>query len=230
MPGIIIPTPEGGLVGIHGHDGTDWQRIGADDTSKLRVSLYGKGTVAGDTAISTGTELTGKSTLLVSVVGNAGKVIEADSNLTDSDQLGRQIGVASALFNGSTWDRFRNNVEATLLASAARTGTTSSADETNFNAKGVLVFFDITAVPGLDTVTLSIEAKDPVSGKYFTLLDGGAQSAVGQFLYAVYPGVADTEAKFDAFEEMPLPRTWRITVTHSGTGSFTYSVGASYIL
>lgn len=133
-------------------------------------------------------------------------------------------------FNDSTWDPIRNNVELTLLSSAARTATTNSSDQINYNAKGAIIFFDITAVPLVDTVTLSVEGKDPVSGKYFTLLEGSALSTTGQRLYAIYPGVADTDTKFDAFEEMPMPRTWRVTVTHSGIGSFTYSVGAAMIL
>ena len=51
-------------------------------------------------------------------------------------------------------DRWLNNTEATILASGARTVTTVSPAQTNYNARGILLFNDITAVPGGDTVNL----------------------------------------------------------------------------
>lgn len=119
------------------------------------------------------------------------------------------------------------NVEVTALGSAARTATTNSADMTNDAGRGLDLTFDITAVPGVQTVTLTIQGKDPASGKYYTLLAGAAQSATGTLRMRVYPGLT-AAANVDA--NGSLPKTWRVSVAHSGAGSFTYSVGGSVLL
>lgn len=140
------------------------------------------------------------------------------------------VGAVLLLYNGSTLDRQRGNTELTLLSSAARTATTSSTDQVNYNARGVMVFFSITAIPGTDTVTLTIEAKDPIAGTYEALLAGVAESATGTKCYLVYPGASAAANGVDVVNGFPLPRTWRVTVTHSAAGSFTYSVAASLIV
>ena len=134
------------------------------------------------------------------------------------------------MFNGITWDRMRNNTEGPLIASGAYTETQNTPDQENHNAKGVYVFFSITAVPGSDTVTLTIEAKDPVAGTYEVLLSGSAEVATGTKCYLVYPSAGAAANGVDAVSVYPLPRTWQVTVTHSGSGEFTYSVGFALIL
>jgi hypothetical protein len=174
------------------------------------------------------------------VVGNTEGVPSALSAITFADNQsnnggmfldatgGRVLaGVAGFGFNGTGWDRFSSNQDITLLTSAARTTTTSASPPTNnFNARGVWVVLNITVVPGADTVTLKIEARDTVSGLYVTLLTGAAQVGTGTTEYSLYPGVTET-ANVDV--SRPLPRNWRITVTHSAATSFTYSVGASLV-
>jgi len=125
----------------------------------------------------------------------------------------------------------RGNTEATVLATTKSGVTTKSDDQINYNAKGALFFFQIASSPASDScnVAFSIEGKDPVSGTYFTMLDDATEGATSVKIYAIYPGIADTESKFTAFEEMPLPRTYRARITHTGAGSFTYSVGAMYV-
>jgi len=134
------------------------------------------------------------------------------------------------LYNTSTIDPYLNNTTATALASAARTATTSSSDLTNFNAVGVYIFFSITAVPGVHTVTLTVTAKDPIAGTYETLLTGSAESTTATKCYLLYPGAGAAANGVDVVNAFPIPRTWRVTVTHSAGSSFTYSVGIAYIL
>ena len=142
--------------------------------------------------------------------------------------LGELLTLArNSLFNGAAWDRARGNTEATVLASAARTTTTNSADQTNYNARGVHVLLNVTAVPGVDTVTLSIQGKDPVSAVYYTLLTGLAVVGTGVNVYKVFPGI--TAVANGAASDV-LPRTWRVAVTHSAATSFTYSVGAALVI
>ena len=127
-------------------------------------------------------------------------------------------------------DRWLNNTEVTILANAARTSTTNSPDQTNYNARGLLVHMDITAVPGGDTVILRLQFKDPVSGIYDTLLSDAAVSVTGIRTAIIYPGVGAASNGIHVVQSRILSRTWRVAVAHSGSGSFTYSVSAAYIL
>lgn len=112
----------------------------------------------------------------------------------------------------------------TLLASAARTATNAGQDMSNDQYKCLVVVLDLTVVPGGDTVTLTIQGKDVLSGKYYTLLAGSAESGTGTKTYSVCPGITVT-ANVSAAQV--LPQTWRVTMTHSAASSFTYSVGYS---
>lgn len=133
------------------------------------------------------------------------------------------VGLVLALVAGMAIAQNINRT-GTLLASAARTAATVSEDMSNDSAKCAIVVLDITAAPGVDTVTLTIQGKDSVSGKYYTLLAGAAQSATGTVAMTVCPGAAATA---NVSAPTFIPKTWRVSVAHSGSGSFTYSVGYS---
>lgn len=169
------------------------------------------------------------------VIVNAGTLAATDGASGTTNQLidlagtARAIAVQGAIYNGTTWDLQRNNVAGTALASAARTATTNSADLVNYNGRGVVVVLDVTAFAATPTITLTVEGKDPVSGGYYTILSGAAINVAGtsRNVYVVYPGVTET-ANVDASH--PLPRTFRITVTHGDADSVTYSVGYDNVL
>lgn len=129
-------------------------------------------------------------------------------------------------FNGTTWDRERNNTNVSLLASAARTTTQTGADTANYNARGIHVVLDMTVV-GTGSVTLTLEGKDEVSGKYYTVLSGAAVTTNSTNVYKVYPGLT---AAANAVASDVLPRTFRISVTANNANAATYSVGYSLIV
>lgn len=139
-----------------------------------------------------------------------------------------------ALFNETTWDRNRNNTEGTLLASAARTATTNTSDQTNYNARGVLISLDVSANPGGgETLSLDIQYKDPISGNYASLFPVTVVSTAsnGTFSVELYPGAVETGAIAALFVQgLALPRTWRARVVHSAAGSWTYSLAFQTIL
>ena len=141
----------------------------------------------------------------------------------------RGIGTLSwgYLFNGSTWDRERANTEETILASAARTATTNSADFTNFNARGGHFQINVTSITATPSITPTIQGKDPVSGTYYDILVGTAITTTGITILKVYPGIL---AIANGAASDILPRTYRVSVAHGDADSITYSVGASLVL
>lgn len=136
------------------------------------------------------------------------------------------VGATGLRYNGSTWDRERGNQNVTLLASASRTTTQTGADTPNYNARGIHVVLDMTVV-GTGSVTLTIQGKDEVSGKYYTILAGAAVTTNSTNVYKVYPGLPAT-ANVSANDA--LPRTFRILVTADNANAATYSVGYSLIV
>lgn len=154
-------------------------------------------------------------------VGVSGSVVDGLSNSTN----GLNAFVRPSRYNGSTWDREYNNTDLTILASAARTTTQTSADLVNYNSKGIKVVLDMTTV-GTGSVTLAINGKDSVSGKYYAILTGAAVITNSTNVYTVYPGI--TTALNAAVSDI-LPRTYQIVVTANNANSATYSVGASLI-
>lgn len=118
------------------------------------------------------------------------------------------------------------NKDLTVLASAVRAATNNSADQKNLNYRGLHLIIDVTAVPGVDTVTFTIQGKDPLSGKYYTILASAAIAAAGTTVLKVYPGLT---AAANAVANDVLPEDWRVAVTHSAASNFTYSVGAQLV-
>lgn len=137
-------------------------------------------------------------------------------------------------FNGTTWDRIYSNIEGTLLASAARTATTSSAAQTNRNAHGVMIFLNITIASGLGGIKIRLLGRDPVSGAdVFLNADPTPITATGLYAYELYPaagtaGVAGA-GNVQQRTQAVLPRTWLVQVTHMDASSYTYSVGYAQI-
>lgn len=148
----------------------------------------------------------------------------------DNRSPNNSASIAAALLNsGGNLDRARGNLDnITLLASASQTTTQTTTDQTNYNARGIIVTLDATVnAGGLGSITLEIDAKDPVSGKYVALLTGAAVVSVVTNIYIVYPG-ATTVA--NATIGTALPRTWRVKVTANNANPVTYSVAASLIV
>lgn len=215
-------NPVGSTIGtavIQANSGT---ALAADQTnSELRTSTYVKKTVAGDTALTLGAAAKADS---VPVVMPTDQMLQASADgLTAANVLTAVRG----LFNGTTVDRERGNTEITVLASAARTTTQTQADQTNYNHRGIMVILDMTEAAASPSVTLEIDAKDPASGAYKSLLTGAAVTTVSTNIYTVYPGAPATA---NVSANSPLPRTWRIKVTANNANSGTYSVGASLIV
>jgi hypothetical protein len=142
------------------------------------------------------------------------------------------LQTAGSLYNGTSYDRQRNNNEPSVLASAARTTSANSADLVNYNARGVRLFLDVSAQSGTTpTLDVKVQVKDSVSGLYVDLPGAAFAQNIGTVqtkILDIYPGLA--AATGAAVNEM-LSRTWRVVATIGGvTPSFTFSVSSAYIL
>ena len=199
-----------------------------DDTDKLAVSLYGKASAEGDSALlSEGGNL--KVALYNGGTAASFQATEADAR---SNALRTLCTTPYAyLFNGTNWDRVRNNVEATLLASAARTVETNSADQVNYNGKALALFIDVTSITSTPSVTPQLEWKDPVSGDYEPIwIAAAAITATGEYVYLFDMGGVGSAGEYDEAVNIRIPRTWRLTVKVADTDSMTYSVAACTML
>lgn len=161
--------------------------------------------------------------------GTTYKTVKAPSQLGDGNSLAFSLSTANYVYNGSGWDRQRNNFDTAALQTlaAAAAGTSTSADQTNYNGRGVNVVVDLTTVTTA-TVTVTVQGKDAASGKYYTLLTSTALATAGTTLLSVYPGNA-VNANLDA--SLPLPRIWRVSTTIVGaSAAVTGTIGASVIV
>jgi len=113
----------------------------------------------------------------------------------------------------------------TLFASAARTATASSDDQYS-SEPGLHLVIDVTAVAATPSVVPTIQGKDALSGKYYTILTGAAITATGTTVLKVYPGI---EPLANGAASDVLPGTWRVTMTHADADSITYSVAAHLV-
>ena len=120
-----------------------------------------------------------------------------------------------------------NDFQANLVVQAiGATVTQNSPDLLNPYGRGVKVFVNTTAI-GTGSITVTIQAKDPGSGSYATLLASAAIVTNATGVYTVYPGL-DAVANVSANDI--LPRQWRVSVTANNANPANYTVGACVIV
>lgn len=119
-------------------------------------------------------------------------------------------------------------------ASSAKIATGNSAAAiTNGSGNSVMLFLSCTAVSGTTpTLVVKVQVQDPVSLAWVDL-PGAVFSTVTAItatplMLVIAPGVV---AVANASVNMPMPRTWRLAWTITGSSpSLTFSVGAQYII
>lgn len=123
-----------------------------------------------------------------------------------------------------------NNQELIVLESSARTSTSVSSDQFNFNSRGIAVYLDITAQSGGQIDSIEIQAK--VNSNYFTVAQFAslAIATTGVRGFLAYPGAATLGSWTLQPIQTILPITWRIQITHGNASSITYSVIANTMI
>lgn len=114
-----------------------------------------------------------------------------------------------------------------IYASAARTADPTVVDQSNSGCRGLHLVIDCTAADATPSVVFTIQGKDPVSGKVWTILASAAITAVGTTVLKVYPGLT---AAANAAANDILPPTWNVKAVHANGVSVTYSVTAQLVV
>jgi hypothetical protein len=140
--------------------------------------------------------------------------------------LSNLAGAGSFAHNGSTGDMVRNNVDATLLASAGRTTTQGPTQLTTYNLGAIIFVLDMTTV-GTGSVTLTINEVDPASGKSILLLSGAAVVTNSTNVYIIDPMLT---AAANSIAKNRITRTLSWTVTANNANSATYSLGTMQLV
>lgn len=117
--------------------------------------------------------------------------------------------------------------DVTVYPSAARTATPTAQDIRNPKGyKGVHLTIDVTAITATPSVVFTIQGKDTLSGKYYTILASAAITGVGTTVMRVYPDLA---AVANLVANDRLPDVWRVNAVHGDADSITYSVAADLL-
>mgnify|MGYP000863785694 CR=1 FL=1 len=148
-----------------------------------------------------------------------------------------QVGADMMVFNGSTWDRFRNNVYGGIADTGAKTASFNSGTQVNYNHAGAFIGATISAVSGTSpTLTAQLQISYDNGTTFINFGPATtALTAAGSILIGCYPTQFEvatsatlvaltTGATQTVLINAPLPRIWRIAYTIGGTTpSFTFT-------
>lgn len=197
---------------------------GVYNSTKPTLTNGQRGDAQLDLRGSIGVAIFGGGTADIATVGTP----SLDGTNFSTVQILRTIGVPyGSNAAGNAWDRWRNNNDITVLASAARTTTTASSDLTNYNGRGLHLVIEVTAASATPSVVCTIQGKDAQGSAYYTILASAAITGISSNVYRVFPGAT---AAANAAANDIIPRTWRVNCVHADGDSITYSIGASVIL
>jgi hypothetical protein len=222
--------PVGTIIGAGAPVGSGYPLFVSQDSAGTLVTPHGQyvwNPNAGSSGLWVPAPVDANGNPQVSVAGSS--VTNPGDSL--ASVAGLRVVAQHELFNGSTWDQQRNNTQGTLLASAARTSTTVSPTQTNYNARGVQVVLRVTSVSGTGGLQVSIQGQDSASSAWYMLNAlPSAVTSTGTYVYELYPGIGSASGQITQRTSGTLPRTWNAVVTHGDSSSYTYSLGYSLIL
>ena len=103
-----------------------------------------------------------------------------------------------------------------------------AGDQASNGARGIMVFINPGAFGASEsTMTVTIQGKDPQSGKYYTILQSASLTANTPVVLRVYPGL--TASNNIAVSDL-LPATWRVIYAASNWGTGGSALGIAAVL
>jgi hypothetical protein len=223
IPGDDIPVPVKLMTGGTGTTDTELPAAAAltdDMANPTAPAVAGHNMLWDGAGWDRQSGVNGRATVQILASENLNTDGQALTPARMNDVLGSAHSplVVPWIFNGTNFDRQRNNSEITVLASAARTADTNSPDQTNYNWRGGHIIINVTVLT--TSVIPTIKGKDPISGTYYSLLVGSSIASTGITILKIYPGIL---AVANAAASDILPRTWRLEMDHLDATTMTYS-------
>lgn len=239
---------------VGGSDGTLARNIKTDTNGNLiAVGAAASGSaVTGNPVLAAGSDGTNARTLLTSTSGvldvqltGATGTAMLPAAAADADALANptttQIAAMDSMFNGTTWDRARNNVNGTTGDTGAKTASFAGATQTNYNHHGAKITVLCGTVSGT-TPTLNAQLQFSPDGGTTWLNYGPASgnvTATGNTItFDIFPtpfssgsgttSALTTGATQSVFITGVLPRTWRLNYTIGGTTP-SFAITAVYV-
>lgn len=115
------------------------------------------------------------------------------------------------------------SVSALLLSGA--TASANGNDMDNFACRSAVVTIDITAISA-STAVFTVQGKDEISGKYYTILASSALNATGTTVLRIDPSLT---ASANLIAADIMPKFWRVIFTSGGAQSVTATVGVALV-
>lgn len=121
-------------------------------------------------------------------------------------------------------DRYGPDAESfiTVLASAARTATTTSAKFKSYG-RGLRVFINTSAGTPSPGTTFKVQEVDPLSGTARDIITSAAVTGVGLIVLTIYPGLTPVS---NVTVSDVAPKLFQVVATAGDADSHTYSVSA----
>lgn len=119
----------------------------------------------------------------------------------------------------------------TVIPNSSANATRSTGVLTARGFRGMLIHLDITAYGGGGGILPAIDAEDPTTGRWATLVTlngGGWLTGPGNYVVSYGPGVgAGTGGTVLSDRGGVIPERYRITITHSTSHAHFYSVATT---
>lgn len=212
-----------GLLGVAilGWDGTNYQRIGSGGTgTALTTQISGANSALAVTGSTTGAAVP-STAFYMGIRGGSSLLNGANAVqiLGDADNGSNTLAAGGILYNGTTYDRGRNNTTAALIA-AGTTSTQTGITLTTYNASRATFIVNIAS--GAGTVTVAIN-ETSTSGYSTNMLTSTALVA-GTTALRIFPGATPAS---NSVANDQIPRGISITCTVVGSVVYGLDVNLS---
>lgn len=117
----------------------------------------------------------------------------------------------------------RRKTRRILLASAARTATTNSAEMNGARCRALIMTVEVTAYGGAGSITPKLQGITP-AGTAYDLISGTAIAATGVFVYQVSPDGLTAGAGVTKVAQVEVPTLYRASMVAADATTHTYSV------
>lgn len=138
--------------------------------------------------------------------------------------------IGNVSYNGTSWDRVRNNHELTMVPQGIRTAQVVSQIFTNYSGRGVILQIRVISAP--EAETLEIRLGFNIGGvNSFTIAKFDPVDSAGNHTLIAYPGASMTPVStYVQSYAVAVPRKFWTSIIPSGVGEWEYEITAALIV